>query len=202
MAPPLDTMARHITIENSGIFPNSEMVDRYITPPCSPRITEPPAIKRVLANSGAFDQCEPYLSWSQEELDEYIREQQEDEKNQPWCHYCHPQSGCDGDHGDECRASGGGGPIYRGPAFSPITVPMAMAMASPEPEPEPEPLVIIAQAQETIAECVDEIEAWARSLEALIADSRAIREAPLSAFANLAHHDDDDDVSEPNMDEL
>jgi hypothetical protein len=30
-------------------------------------------------------------------------EQEEYDPNQPWCDTCHPQSGCDGDHGDEMR---------------------------------------------------------------------------------------------------
>jgi hypothetical protein len=139
--------------EEEALAIQDELIERYITPPSSPRLIEPPVIKRVLIESGAFD--DDYPSWTQ---------------------------------GQESPESGV--PIYRGPAFSPITLPMA------------EPLVVIAQAQKTITDCIDEIEAWTRSLEALIADSRAIREAPLSAFENLARHDDDDTLSEPNLDEL
>jgi hypothetical protein len=187
----VDIMATHNTIcftaipINMEIFQTrealaiqDELIERYITPPSSPRFREPPAIQRVLIESGAFEDL--YASWSQEEIDDYMRQQQEDEKNQPCCHYCHPLS---------FRESGVT-PIYRGPAFSPITV------------PELEPMFIIARAQRTITDCIDEIEAWTRSLEALIADSRAIREAPLSAFANLAGHKDDDTISEPNIDEV
>jgi hypothetical protein len=152
-----------------------ELIERYITPPSSPRFREPPAIQRVLVDSGAFEDY--YPPWTQGDA-EYMR--QETGQNQPCCHYCYPLS---------FRESGIS-PIYRGPTFSPITL------------PEPEPMVVIAQAQKTISDCIDEIEAWTRSLEALIADSRAIREAPLSVFANLAGHKDDDTISEPNIDEL
>jgi hypothetical protein len=173
-----DPINMEIIQNREALAIQDELIERYITPPSSPRFREPPVIQRVLVDSGAFEDL--YASWSQEEIDDYMRQQQEDEKNQPCCHYCHPLS---------FRESGVT-PIYSGPAFSPITV------------PEPEPLVVIARAQRTIAECVDEIEAWTRSLETLIADSRAIREAPLSAFANLAGHEDDDTISEANIDEV
>jgi hypothetical protein len=40
-----------------------------------------------------------------EEDEDYIRhcEEQQYVDNDPDCNYCHPQSGCDGDHGDEMR---------------------------------------------------------------------------------------------------
>ena len=47
--------------------------------------------------------------------------QQEEQRQEPSCHYCHPSSGCDGDHWDECRD--GVGPIYKGISSSPLTVP-------------------------------------------------------------------------------
>ncbi|NCA17452.1 MAG: hypothetical protein EBS90_10480 [Betaproteobacteria bacterium] len=56
------------------------------------------------------------LVWTEEDLADYNRHLEEDERRQPWCHYCHPESGCDGDHGDECRDVG---PIYKGRRDSP-----------------------------------------------------------------------------------
>jgi hypothetical protein len=52
------------------------------------------------------------IVWTEKELADYKKHLEEDEQRQPSCHYCHPKSGCDGDHGDECRDSG---PIYKGP---------------------------------------------------------------------------------------
>jgi hypothetical protein len=146
--------------EQEALAIQDELIERYITPPPSPRLTMPPVIQRVLIDSGAFDRCESYLCYGHE-TDCYG-----------------PQSDCDNESSN-----------HGVPAFSPITLPNS------------DPMVVIAEAQKTIAECVDEIDAWVKSLEALIADSKAIRETPLSAFANLACHHEDDD-SEMNIEEL
>ena len=95
---------------------------------------------------------------------------QEEQRQEPSCHYCHPSSGCDGDHGDECRD--GFGPIYKAciPS-SPITVPA--------------PTILSASEQK-------EVDEWTRDIQRLIAESKAIREAPDSAFACAADLDDTD----------
>ena len=46
-------------------------------------------------------QVDPWASMTEEDWAEYKRQQDEADKNEPWCTYCHPQSGCDGDHTDE-----------------------------------------------------------------------------------------------------
>ena len=103
-----------------------------------------------------------YERHSKEEFDRYVKQCEEDEKNGPWCSDCHPQSGCDGDHGDEMRS---GVFVRKGPCVSPLTV-------------------------QTDAE--DRI--WAENLERLIAESRAIREAPLSTFLPSFTVDEDAEV--------
>jgi hypothetical protein len=56
-----------------------------------------------------------------------------------------------------------------------------------------------AQAQEQIQDYIEEVDQWTRNMERLIAESKAIREAPLSAFADLAGHDDDDTIPEVDI---
>ena len=130
-----------------------------------------------------------YANWNKEDWDAYEKHCEESELNQPSCSYCHPNSGCDGDHGDECRESGGGygggggGPIYKGPLVSPLTVPEAQAQ----------------QAEE--ADSISSDEVWANDLARLIAESKALREAPLSAFADLAELEDDDTIPEMDIED-
>ena len=149
----------------------------YITPPASPRHSEPPPIQRkssvvhdVLAESGAFDTPVlppgPYSHLTEQDYEE-------GEKNQPVCDYCHPDSGCDADHTDEMRD---GFLVRKGPPFSPITVP-----------------------SQGIMDYSDEADAWARDLARIVAESRALREAPLSAFADLANLEDDDTIPEVDI---
>lgn len=49
------------------------------------------------------------------------------------------------------------------------------------------------------AKYLEEVDAWSRDVERLIAESKAIREAPLSAFASLAAEDDDDTIPEVDI---
>ena len=102
------------------------------------------------------------------------------EREDPSCHYCHPTSGCDGDHGDECRD--GIGPIYKGPRLpaSPLTVPP----------------------QTLVAESNEDLDEWANSIQRLIAESKAIREAPNSTFVSAADLEDDTDYDKVNIEEV
>jgi hypothetical protein len=262
--------------------------------------TMPKTVQNVLVASGAFAELEsaarwteqdylehclpknagPYDHLTEEDWEEYERQQAEDEKNQPWCNYCHPQSGCDGDHGDEMR---GGFLLYRGPVVSPLTVPQAQAQPQEQPQeqaqlqPEERPACSPSlqcywpefcrcgwqydpihqvleyrdgtakwdpmtevwtwiskyggayrhyrdhfplygqpqapgqqrqrgqqqqqeQEQQQIQAYIEEVDAWARDVERLIAESKAIREAPLSAFADLAGLEDDDTIPEVDID--
>ena len=104
------------------------------------------------------EHCAPFDDSAEQEL----WAQQEEQRQEPSCHYCHPSSGCDGDHGDECRD--GFGPIYKGVPSSPLTLPA--------------PTVLSASEQE-------EVDKWTRDIQRLIAESKAIREAPDSAFASI-----------------
>jgi hypothetical protein len=149
----------------------------YITPPASPRRSEPPPIQRnrsvvhdVLAESGAFD-TPPLPPGPYDHLTE--QDYNEGEKNQPVCEYCHPDSGCDADHTDEMRD---GFLVRKGPPFSPITVP-----------------------SQAIMDYSDEVDTWARDLARIVAESKALREAPLSAFADLANLEDDDTIPEVDI---
>lgn len=197
----------------------------------------------------------PYDHLTEEDWVEYERHQEEAERNEPWCNYCHPQSGCDGDHGDEMR---GGFLLRKGPAVSPITVPQEQAQPicrptlkcswpefcrcgwqflpcaeiaqfrggtakwdpasefwtwtststtysstwsmhfplEEQPEVQPE-----AQPEQELHDYIEEVDAWARDVERLIAESKAIREAPLSAFADLAALEDDT-IPEVDIDAL
>ena len=103
-----------------------------------------------------------------QEIAEYKRQCEEDERNQPWCSDCHPQSGCDGDHGDEMRA---GCFIRKGPAFSAADITAAAAAAEKAKE--------MAASASSYAE---EVDVWARNLERLIKESKELREASLSSF--------------------
>uniref|UniRef100_A0A6C0AME1 Uncharacterized protein n=1 Tax=viral metagenome TaxID=1070528 RepID=A0A6C0AME1_9ZZZZ len=119
-------------------IPMEKIIDEsgYITPPCSPRPTEPPALKRILAESGAFDEMtlDPYPDFTEDDCAEYKMNL-----------YNHSR------------------------IFSPLTLPQ-------------------------------EIDYWARDLERLVAESKAIRQAPTSAFADLAAMDDDDSIPEVDID--
>jgi len=269
----------------------------YITPPASPRLSEPPPIQRmptvvsdVLAQSGAFDEVEaqaqpqvqpqvqprwstedyklhclpenagPYDHLTEEDWIDWEREQAEYEKNQPWCDYCHRDSGCDGDHGDEMR---GGFLLYKGPTISPLTAPsLPQAQAQPQAQ-EPaqlkptcgptlkcswpefcrcgwqfHPLHEVAQfrggtaewdsaterwnwtsastsysstwsmhfpfktEQEQVLDYIDEVDQWSKDMARIIAESRALREAPLSAFADLAAVEDDDTIPDVDIDAM
>jgi hypothetical protein len=49
---------------------------------------------------------------------------------------------------------------------------------------------------------IDKVDAWARDVERIIAESKAIREAPLSSFADLADYEDDDSIPEVDIEAL
>jgi len=119
----------------------------------------------------------PYDHLTEDDWAEW--EQQEADKNESWCNYCHPQSGCDGDHGDEMRD---GFILRKGPVISPLTVPQAQA-----------------QAQEQIQNYIEEVDQWTKDMVRLVAESKALREAPLSAFADLAGQEDDDTIPEVDI---
>jgi hypothetical protein len=46
---------------------------------------------------------------------------------------------------------------------------------------------------------IHEVDSWARDVERLIAESKEIREAPLSSFADLASYEDDDTIPEVDI---
>jgi hypothetical protein len=258
----------------------------YITPPASPRPSEPPPILRmptvvsdVLAQSGAFDEAEapaqpgrwteddyklhclpenagPYDHLTEEDWEEWEAQQKEAEKNEPWCNYCHRDSGCDGDHGDEMR---GGFLLYKGPTISPLTAPsLPQAQAPPQAQLKPtcgptlkcswpefcrcgwqfHPLHEVAQfrggtaewdsaterwnwtsastlysstwsmhfpfktEQEQVLDYIEEVDQWSKDMARIIAESRALREAPLSAFADLAALEDDDTIPDVDIDAI
>jgi hypothetical protein len=66
--------------------------------------------------------------------------------------------------------------VRKGPPFSPITVPAQVIM-----------------------DYSDEVDTWARDLARIVAESKALREAPLSAFADLAKLEDDDTIPEVDI---
>jgi hypothetical protein len=66
--------------------------------------------------------------------------------------------------------------------------------AQPQEQQQEQP-----QAQQQIQDYIEEVDAWARDVERLIAESKAIREAPLSAFASLADQEDDDTIPEVDI---
>jgi hypothetical protein len=112
---------------------------------------------------GVLPPKDELVRWTEEDYREHCAPVEWPEQEEPTCHYCHPSSGCDGDHGDECRD--GFGPIYKGRIpSSPLTLPA--------------PTVLSASEQE-------EVDEWTRDIQRLIAESKAIREAPDSAFASL-----------------
>jgi hypothetical protein len=121
----------------------------------------------------------PYDHLTEDDWDEYER-QVEAEKRGVWCTTAgHSHSDCDGNHGDEMRD---GFILHKGPVISPLTVPQPQA-----------------QAQEQIQDYIEEVDQWTKDMVRIIAESKAIREAPLSAFADLAGHDDDDTIPEVDI---
>lgn len=248
----------------------------FTEPPPIQRL--PLVVSDALAHSGAFDEAEaeaqpqprwstedyklhclpqnagPYDHLTEEDWKEWESQQNEAEKNQPWCNYCHRDSNCDGDHGDEMRD---GFLLYKGPTISPLTVPSlapAQAQAQPQAQLRPtcgptlkcswpefcrcgwqfHPTHDVAQfrggtaewdaktetwnwtststtysstwsmhfpfktEQEQILDYIDEVDQWSKDMARIIAESRALREAPLSAFADLAALEDDDTI--PDVD--
>ena len=258
----------------------------------------PEVVQSVLAQSGAFAEdlmppkeleagwterdykahclpegAGPYDHLTEEDWVEWERQRNEDEAHGPWCDYCHRDSGCDGDHGDEMRD---GFLLRKGPAFSPLTVappiaPVQQVMAQAQPQPEPQaqpqpeaqpncgptlkcawpdlcrcgwqfhpahrmlefrdgtakwdsaterwtwtststsysstwsrhfPYQAEPEAQpehQQVLNYIEEVDAWSKDVARLIAESKAIREAPLSAFAELAHQEDDDTIPEVDI---
>jgi len=194
-------------------------------------------------------EVDPWADITEEDWADYQRHCEEDERNQPSCHWCHPDSGCDGDHGDEMRdgfllrrsaalpaaqpqpwteedyeehcapqlfiteddesfaqrnyeeqddwCDRCSSPLHRcggehsemrngatlAPTPSPLTVPQARA----QPNCTPSASAI----QQTAAAYAEEVDQWAKDLARLIAESRALREAPLTAFAPFDLGDDD-----------
>ena len=112
-------------------------------------------------------QVDSWADMSEEDWADYQKHCEEDERKQPWCSNCHPDSGCDGDHGDEMRD---GFLLRKGPAPSPLT---------------------ISTIQQSAAEYAEEVDQWAKDLARLVAESRALRKAPLTAFAPFDLGDDD-----------
>ena len=49
---------------------------------------------------------------------------------------------------------------------------------------------------------IDKVDAWERDIERLIAESKALREAPLTSFADLASYEDDDTIPEVDIEAL
>lgn len=122
--------------------------------------------------------------WTEEEYAQHcapaeLAEEQARAQEEPWCHHCHPSSGCDGDHGDECRD--GIGPIYKGPR-----VPSAMTLTQ---------AVLLVEPKEDFNE-------WITEIHRLIEESKAIREAPNSAFVSAADLEDDTDYDKVNIEDV
>jgi hypothetical protein len=55
------------------------------------------------------------------------------------------------------------------------------------------------QAQEQINDYIEEVDQWTKDMVRLVAESKALREAPLSAFADLAGQEDDDTIPEVDI---
>jgi hypothetical protein len=53
--------------------------------------------------------------------------------------------------------------------------------------------------QQSAATYLEEVDAWTKDTERIIAESKALREAPLSAFAELASQEDDDTIPEVDI---
>ena len=135
-----------------------------ITPPSSPTPQHPPPLLPRIAVAPFSRE----IDWADEAPGDMV----------PWCNYCHPDSGCDGDHGDECRESGGGGPIYRGP----------IRFDTPP---------IHTQATNQL-DVMDDL--WERDLNLLLVQCGAIRESPLSSFAPINENDEANEELEIDMD--
>lgn len=88
------------------------------TTPQKPKVERPPPMAPKRSSSGGGGATLSFWEWaataSAEEMEEYSRHYAED--TGPDCNYCHPSSGCDGDHGDEMRD----GFIVRKPALRPV----------------------------------------------------------------------------------
>jgi hypothetical protein len=246
----------------------------FTEPPPIQRL--PLVVSDALAQSGAFDDLAqpeaqaqpwtkedytqhclpqdagPYDHLTEEDWKEWESQQNEAEKNQPWCNYCHRDSNCDGDHGDEMRD---GFLLYKGPTISPLTVPsLAPAQAQLRPTCGPtlkcswpefcrcgwqfHPTHEVAQfrggtaewdakterwnwtsastsysstwsrhfpfktEQEQVLDYIEEVDQWSKDMARIIAESRALREAPLSAFADLAALEDDDTIPDVDIDAI
>lgn len=105
--------------------------------------------------------------------------------NEAWCSRCHVDSNCDGDHGDEMRD---GFFIIKGPPLihrEPLPSSMAGGTLG---------------ATTTIPSSMPDEEDCDDALERLIAESKAIRLAPTSAFASLDEDDDDVEIDFEGLD--
>lgn len=154
-------------------------------------------LQNVLAESGAFEHdYEKNGFFTESDIEEMQKERENFETKAQWTEeeykaHClpknagpydhlteedwneyeksHRDSGCEGD-----QTNGGSGVLLcKVPLVSPITVPQELSIA--------------------------EDDGWVKDLVRLVAESKAIREAPLSAFADLAALEDDDTIPEVDI---
>jgi len=197
----------------------------YITPPPTPSPEQPPLLSRMPLVQEAEVYAEPhendgYHGIGLDDLEDMRRQRQMQMENPPRRYSMHGlrraleaagktsaekqdlyavltreemeeyEMHClDSDMNRLISGSDNSEPTSKGPAFSPLTVPVEELSISQQE-------AISASA----ASYLEEVDAWTRDLQRLIAESRAIREAPLSAFADLAALEDDETIPEVDID--
>jgi hypothetical protein len=165
-------------------------------------------LQNVLAESGAFEHdYEKHGFFTESDIEEMRKEREGFETKAQWTQedyhaHCLPKNAGPYDHltqddwdeyerqveaekrGIWCTTAGHSHSdcdgnhalLSKGPVVSPITLP-----------------------QEQVADYIEEVDQWTKDMVRIIAESKAIREAPLSAFADLAGHDDDDTIPEVDI---
>lgn len=183
--------------------PSAPVLAGHVTPPASPGFMEPPPIQRLprvvsatLSDSGAFEHdYEKHGFFTESDVGDMREEREQREQsenaNQSSRRYSfhdvqrtldltqskelESQCWAQVTEQDEARHSI---LLSNGISFSPLT---------------------LAIPPQRVMSYIDEVDSWARDVERLIAESKAIREAPLSSFADLASYEDDDTIPEVDI---
>jgi hypothetical protein len=167
----------------------------HSTPPASPPFMEPPPIERLprvvsvaLEDSGAFEHDYGNHGFFTESDVEDMRQQREEQQEANEEEHEQKQEA------KEVESQGGAQMSEHNENETHYSILLSNRLSF-------SPLTLSAP-QQRVMSYIDKVDAWARDVERLIAESKAIREAPLASFADLAGYEDDDSIPEVDIEAL